>query len=164
VGVAATDLTRRLEALLEPEAERNGFELVAVEQAGGRHTPIIRVLLDRPEGINLDAICAANRWVGDAIDADDPLGRPYTLEVSSPGVDRPLRRLSDFERFAGEEATVKARVASGSRSTWTGTIGGVDGTDVLLDVDGEHIRIAYDDVLKARLKGAVSFNTERSAD
>ena len=90
--MAITDLAKRLEELLEPIAEKNGFELVAVEQAGGRKAPVIRVLLDREGGVNLDAICEANRWVTEAIDEADPLSSPYMLEVSSPGVDRPLRK------------------------------------------------------------------------
>ncbi|TLM90374.1 MAG: hypothetical protein FDZ75_06265, partial [Actinobacteria bacterium] len=62
--MAVTDLAKRIEQLLEPLAEENGFELVAVEQSGGRRTPVIRVLLDREDGVDLEAICEANRWVG----------------------------------------------------------------------------------------------------
>lgn len=154
------DLARTLTDLLEPLAAQHGFELVAVEQAGGRHTPVIRVLLDRPEGLDIDAICAANAWVSEALDAADPISGPYTLEVSSPGVDRPLTKLADFDRFVGETVSVKAR-AHGSRGTWTGIIAGTEVSDVVLDVDGERVRIPFDDILKARLKGVVSFDRGR---
>jgi len=162
--MAITDLAKRLEELLEPIAEKNGFELVAVEQAGGRKAPVIRVLLDREGGVNLDAICEANRWVTEAIDEADPFSSPYMLEVSSPGVDRPLRKRVDFERFSGEAVTVKAKPSGEKRSTWTGTLVGLEGDDVVLEIDGEQVRVPYESVQKARLKGVVSFNRERGAE
>jgi len=158
--MAVTDIARALTELLEPLAEEHGYELVAVEQAGGRRTPVIRVLLDRQGGLDLDAICSANRWVGEAIDEADPISGPYTLEVSSPGVDRPLRTPEHFERFAGETVTIKSRPHEGHRGGWTGTLKGMEGTDVILEVDGETVRIPFESVHKARLKGVVSFNRE----
>lgn len=159
--MAMTDLAKRVEELLEPVAERHGFELVAVEQAGGRKTPVIRVLLDREGGVNLDAICEANAWVSETLDTEDPVSGSYTLEVSSPGVDRPLRKRADFDRFAGDTVTVKARPSGGARGAWTGVLLGMEGDDVVLEVEGERVRIAFDDVQKARIKGVVSFNQGR---
>ena len=136
--------------------------LPSSRRAAARH-PVIRVLLDREGGIDLDAICSANRWVSEAIDEADPMRGPYTLEVSSPGVDRPLRKREDFERFAGETVTVKAKPAGQGARRWTGTLVGLEGDDVVLDVDGETVRVPFDSVQKARLKGVVSFNRERGA-
>ena len=161
--MAATDIARTLTELLEPLAGSHGFELVAVEQTGGRRSPIIRVLLDREDGLDLDAICSANRWVSDAIDSANPVMGPYTLEVSSPGVDRPLRTREHYQRFAGETVTLKTKPHGGSRSTWTGMLRGIDGDDVILEVEGETVRIPFDSVQKARLKGVISFNTEGGA-
>ena len=155
--MATKGLTDRVTELLEPEAARHGFELVAVEQAGGRGTPVIRVLLDREGGIDLDDITVANRWISSTLDAADPIGGPYMLEVSSPGIDRPLVRLTDFDRFAGQTATVKARQRDG-RGSWTGTIVGTDGEHVVLDVEGEPVRLPFEDITKARLKGVVDFS------
>ena len=160
--VATTKVAERLEALLEPEAERNGFELVAVEQAGGRGVPVIRVLLDRETAIDLEALTSANRWIGEVLDNDPSLSGPYTLEVSSPGIDRPLRKPQDFQRFVGEKATVKF-FSGGHRRSLTGAIASADDESVTLDVDGEAHRITYTDITKARLKGVVEFGPEGSA-
>ncbi|HET6352474.1 MAG TPA: ribosome maturation factor RimP [Coriobacteriia bacterium] len=163
--MAKTDIARTLEELLEPVAAAHGLELVAVEQAGGRKSMILRVLLDCEGGISLDAICEANAWINDAIDEADLIGGPYTLEVSSPGIDRPLRKPSDFERFAGETVTVKKTARPGEgRLAWTGVLVGLEGESVVLDVDGERVEIALDSVQKARLKGVVDFSRERGAD
>lgn len=157
-GVAMTELAARIEALLESSAAEHGLELVAVEQAGGRKTPVIRVLLDREGGIDIEELARANQWISAVLDEAEPIHGPYTLEVSSPGIDRPLRRPEDFERFAGQTATVKTRSREG-RGAWTGTIVGMEGGDIVLDVDGEEVRIAFDDMTKARLKGEVDFGS-----
>jgi ribosome maturation factor RimP len=157
--VTKTDLVGRLTALLEPVAADHGYELVAVEQAGGKGTPIIRVLLDREDGLTLDAIAAANEWVSEVLDAEDPVKGPYTLEVSSPGVDRPLVKRADFDRYAGESVNVKV-VAGEKRRSWHGVLLGMEGDNVVLEVEGERVEIAYETVQKARLKGVVDFGRE----
>ena len=153
------DLIERLTALLEPTALDNGYELVAVEQAGGKHTPVIRVLLDREGGLSLDAIAAANRWITEILDAEDPINGPYTLEVSSPGIDRPLVKRADFDRFVGEEVHLKV-LASEKRRSWHGVLLGNEGDDVVIEVEGERVKIPYETVQKARLKGVVDFGRE----
>jgi ribosome maturation factor RimP len=156
------DLASTLTELLEPRAAERGVELVAVEQSGGRHTPVVRVLLDCEGGMNIDAICEANSWVSEVLDEADPISVPYVLEVSSPGVDRPLRTREHFERFVGETVSVKTRAAGHERGSWTGTLVGLEGDDVVLDVDGERVVIPLESVRKARLKGVVCFNSEGS--
>ncbi len=160
--MTATELIDKLETALDAEARSHGLELVAVEQTGGRRQPVIRVLLDREGGIDIDTIAESNRWVSQIVDAEPGLAGPYVLEVSSPGIDRPLKKPADFERFTGETATVKTRTADG-RATYTGRIAGADTSGIVLEADdGEH-RIAYDEIAKARLKGAVDFGSGRSA-
>jgi ribosome maturation factor RimP len=151
-----SDLVSKLTSAIEPLAAVHGFDLVAIEQAGGRGMPVIRVLLDREEGIDLDAIASASSWVSEAIDEAEPFSHPYTLEVSSPGVDRPLTKRDDYVRFAGQEATIRTE-GDDSRKTWTGTIRGVDDEAVRLDVDGTEVAIKFDTIQKARLKGVVDF-------
>lgn len=151
------DLATQLEELLAPSAHEHGTELVAVEQTGGRGVPIIRVLLDREGGIDIESLTVANDWISNVLDSAAPLQGPYTLEVSSPGVDRPLRSLEHFERFCGETAVVKVRGADGVRSSYTGTIVRVEPAAVVLLVDGEEVAIPFGDIQKARLKGVVDF-------
>lgn len=158
--MTTTDLAASLTELLEPEAEARGFELVAVELAGGRGTQVIRVLLDREEGTDLDAIGSASRWVSDLLDSADPISGPYTLEVSSPGVDRPLTKLRDFERFSGSEVRMKV-VRGEKRASVNGVLAGVEGDDVVVDTGGEHVRVPFVTIQKARLKGVVDFGKGR---
>lgn len=155
--MATVDLVSKLEELLEAPAVANGYELVAVEQTGGRHSPIIRVLVDREGGIDLEALTVANAWVSKLLDEVEPIPGPYTLEVSSPGIDRPLRKLADFARFAGETVTIKTR-NRGGRATWTGQILRVDAENIVLDIDAEEVVISHSDISKARLKGVVDFS------
>lgn len=150
-------LAEQIETLLEPEAARQGVELVAVEVAGAVRQPLVRVLLDKPGGITLDDIVEANRWIAAILDDEDPVPSAYTLEVSSPGVDRPLRKIEDFERFAGSTASLKTAPIDG-RGKFVGTIAGTDGDTVLLEVDGATVRIPISAVQKAKLKGEVDFS------
>jgi ribosome maturation factor RimP len=151
-----TELEARLEAALAPAAHSHGFELVAVELAGGHAQPILRVFLDKDGGVGIDDICQANEWVSALLETDEPFEGPYTLEVSSPGIDRPLRKDADFERFTGSVATLKTRPIDG-RTRFTGTIEGVQGDVVVLDIEDELVRIPFSDVRNARLKGEVDF-------
>jgi ribosome maturation factor RimP len=155
-SVRDTGIEERLEAALTPAANSHGLELVAVELAGAHAQPILRVFLDKEGGIVLDEICEANEWVSALLDEAEPFDGPYTLEVSSPGIDRPLRKLEDFERFAGSTATLKTRSIDG-RTRFTGIIESVQDDVVILDVDGEPVRIPFGHVRNARLKGEVDF-------
>jgi ribosome maturation factor RimP len=156
-------LAERLESQLTPRAAEYGLELVAVEMAGGEHQPIVRVYLDREGGIDLDAICEANSWVSDELERVQELGGAYTLEVSSPGIERPLRKLDDFERFAGRTAAIKTRPVEG-RSSFTGTVDGVKGEDVLVTADGTQYRIPVGSIKKAKLKVDIDFDEEGSGE
>ena len=158
--MTTTDLATRLTDLLEPEAEAHGFELVAVELVGGRGTQVIRVLLEREEGTDLDAIGSASRWVSDLIDDADPMSAPYVLEVSSPGVDRPLTRLRDFDRFTGQDVRMKV-LRGEKRASVNGVLLGVEGDDVIVEVDGERVHVPFGTIQKARLRGVVDFGKGR---
>jgi ribosome maturation factor RimP len=119
--------------------------------AGAGNAPIVRVFIDRACGIGIDDLVSANAWLAPILDEVDELSDSYTLEVSSPGIDRPLRKLADFERFAGVEAKVTTSQPVGERKHFTGMLEGVEGEHVLIDVDGTTYRIPYATVSKARL-------------
>ncbi len=148
---------QKLIDILESEALSNGFELVDVEFSGSGHSGTIRVFLDKEGGLTLDDIVAANKWVDGVVEADEPFAGSYTLEVSSPGIDRPLRTRRHFERFAGEQAKISSEKVTG-RAHWTGTLQGMDGDDVLIEIDGETHRIPMDKIKKAHLKGRIVMN------
>lgn len=149
--MAGKDVGSRVSALLEIESARHGLELVAVEVVGS-HRPTIRVFLDREGGIDIDAIAAANRWISATLDADDPVKGAYTLEVSSPGIERPLVKIADFERHIGAEAHVKTGVPIDGRSKFTGTITEVDGDTVVLTDEKGTYKLPHAAIAKARLK------------
>lgn len=150
------DITARIVALLEPLATDHGLELVAVEIVGQAGSPIVRVYLDREGGINIDDIAKANSWISDALDAEDIVKSAYTLECSSPGIERLLRKTTDWERFTGHMVVVKTTRPIEGRSTITGTIAGLDSDEALVAVDETTYRIPLDAVRTARLK--VDFN------
>jgi ribosome maturation factor RimP len=156
------DLEGALNALLEPMASDNDLELVAVEVVGHAGSPVVRVLLDSTsgDGIGIDAILSANTWVSDALDAADLISTHYTLEVSSPGIERPLRKRSDWERFTGKDATVKTNRPIEGRKTFTGRIEGLVEEDVLLAIDDTTYTVPLDAIRKANLKANFGSNDE----
>ncbi len=153
--MAGTGLADRLSGVLGREAAVNGVELVDVEIAGASHAPLVRVYLDRDGGIDIDTIAAANRWVAPLLDEQPELRDRYTLEVSSPGIDRPLRSLADFERFAGQRAEITTSQAVAERKRFTGVLEGVQGTDILIATDDGTHRLSHGSITKARLKATV---------
>lgn len=140
------ELRRRIRDLVEPTVQRLGFDLVAVEWAGG----VLRLSLDGPEGIGADQCVAVSRRLSLLLDEADPIQGSYTLEVSSPGMERPVERLEDFRRFAGYR--VKVRLLPGHpRRRYTGTIKGAEGEEVVLEVDGEEHRVDHESIERAHL-------------
>jgi len=162
--MASPDLATTLTALLESRAEEHGLVLVTVEIVGHKMEPTVRVYLDREGGIDIDAIAAANAWVDEALENVEELSSTYTLEVSSPGIERPLRRLVDFERFAGSKADIRTDVLVDRRKRFPGTIAGVEGSDVLIDVEGTTYRVPHDAISKARLRVTIDFGQEGKGD
>ena len=152
----STTEQRLLDAI---EARNPGsVEIVTVEVTGARKSPTICVYIDTPEGVTFDEITEAQKWINALMDELDPFPGAYTLEVSSPGIDRPLRTPEHFARFVGQRAYVKAKEAIDGRSAWTGTITAVDADAVTLEVDGVSFTVPFAKVKKANLKGEVSFS------
>lgn len=147
-------------AALEPRAAAEGIEIVTVEVVGSRKSPTIRVYLDTPEGITFEGISAAQTWVNEIMDELDPFPGAYMLEVSSPGIDRPLRTPEHFERFAGEDVYVTTAEPIEGRSRFNGTLLGFDAERglVRLSVEGSEAGIPLDAVKKAHVKGVIDFS------
>lgn len=143
---------------LAPRAEQEGVEIVTVEVAGAKKAPTIRVYIDTPGGVSFDELSSAQAWINDIMDELDPFPGAYTLEVSSPGIDRPLRTAEHFGRYIGETAVVKTAARINNRSSFTGTIESVDGDVVVLSCDGDSVSIPVDDMKRAHLKGTIDFS------
>ncbi len=135
-GKTAED--RRLLELLDPVAEAAGYEIVRLRLMGGEEARRLQIMAETPEGEMVVEDCARlSRAISEVMDAADPIAGEYTLEVSSPGVDRPLTRLKDFENYDGFEARIELdRVAEG-RKRFRGVLAGVEGDAIGIDLEGE---------------------------
>ena len=149
---------RALLSALEPLAASHYMEVVTIEVVGSRKAPTIRVYLDCEGGIGFDELSSAQEWVNAVMGELDPFPGAYTLEVSSPGIDRPLRTLEHFARFAGEKAQISLTEPHQGRAKWTGILAGVEGDDVLLDVDGLTEHLPLEQIKKAHVIGTIDFN------
>ena len=135
-GKTAEDV--QLLELLGPVAEAAGYEIVRLRLAGGEHRRTLQIMAERGDGTMLVQDCTAlSRAISEVLDAVDPISGDYDLEVSSPGIDRPLTRLADFETYAGYEARVELDRLAENRKRFKGVLAGVEGTDVAIDLEGE---------------------------
>ncbi len=147
----ATDLRDKLIALLEPELGTIGYELVELEYKPRGHNGLLRVYIDAADGVGLEDCAKVSRRVSSLLDVEDPIPGAYDLEVSSPGLNRPLRTLEHYRRFAGEKVKVQTvRPIEGQRR-FKGMLRAVDDTTLQLEVDGEEREIPLDLVERASL-------------
>ncbi|OYU68627.1 MAG: ribosome maturation factor RimP [Alphaproteobacteria bacterium PA2] len=128
----------KLLELLDPVVEATGYEIVRLRLMGGEHARRLQIMAETPSGdMNVEDCAIVSRAVAEILDAADPITGEYTLEVSSPGVDRPLTRLKDFATFEGHEARLELdRVAEG-RKRFKGVLAGVEDDQVAIDLEGE---------------------------
>lgn len=155
-------LTHKEQSLLdalEPRATAEGIEIVTIEIVGAKKAPTIRVYIDTDHGVGFDELSNAQSWMGDLMDEIDPFPGAYTLEVSSPGIDRPLRTADHFVKFAGEKCVVKTTGPINGRSSFSGELKGMDDDNVIVDVDGTVFAIPYTAVKKANIKGTFEFRS-----
>jgi ribosome maturation factor RimP len=137
--------------MVEPVVEALGYELVGIEYRGSTRHGLLRVYIDQEQGIGLDDCERVSHQLSALLDVEDPIDVPYDLEVSSPGLDRPLFRMRDFERFQGRRARIRMRVPQDGRRNFTGVLRGLEGGQLLLEVDNEIVRLAFGQIDQARL-------------
>jgi ribosome maturation factor RimP len=142
----------RIEKIIEPTVNNLGFDIVRVLLSGD-HNPRLQIMAEPLDGraMNVDDCAAISRAVSALLDVEDPVSSSYTLEVSSPGLDRPLVRLQHFERFAGYEARIETAMAIDGRKRFRGRLGGIEGDSVLLQVDKTEWVFPFPDIQKAKL-------------
>jgi len=146
-----------IDDLLQPGAEALGYELVAVELSGG-DTSIVRVYIDHKDGVTVSDCAKASRQFSAILDVEDPISNRYTLEVSSPGMDRPLAKPEHFIDVVGQDVKIKMNTLVNGRRRFTGEL--VEATDdfAVVEVDGEQTELLYDEMDRARLVPVYDFD------
>jgi len=149
--VAKAAIDRRLAEILTPVIEGMGFELVRVRLMGGK-SKTVQIMAERPDGrIEVDDCAEISTAVSAVLDVEDPIEDAYTLEVSSPGIDRPLTRLKDFETWEGYDAKLETAELIDGRRRFKGVLAGTEGDEVLINVDEGTIGLKFDWLSDAKL-------------
>ena len=160
-AIGSEPIAEQVRRVVEPVLEADGYELVEVEWQREGGSWVLRLYVDKPGGVTIDDCQAASRTVEPILDVEEVIEPSYALEVSSPGVNRPLRKPADFERFAGQKVHVKtygpvetapAAPGAGPRKNWTGTLRGFREGMVEVEVDGTLHRIPHEKIAKANLE------------
>jgi ribosome maturation factor RimP len=142
----------QLEPIVEPVVEAAGFRLVRLRLMGGK-TKTLQIMAERPDGqMDVEDCARLSRALSEFLDREDPIDGEYVLEVSSPGIDRPLTRLTDFSRWSGHEAKLELGAADANgRKRFKGMLLGLDGNDVVIDVDGQRLKFPFRGIAEAKL-------------
>ena len=142
-------MRERLIELLEPLIRHLGYELWELELSD--RNGVLRLYIDSPEGIDVDDCAVVSRAVSEKLDEADPIPGEYTLEVSSPGLDRVLRTQQHFERFVGEQVSVEMKQLVNGRRKFLGKLLQVSVKDIQLEMEGEQFELALANIQKARV-------------
>jgi len=149
--IAKAAIDRRMAEIITPVIEDMGYELVRVRLMSGKET-ILQIMADKPEGgIEVDDLALINQALGAVLDVEDPIVEEYTLEVSSPGIDRPLTRLKDFDMFEGYEAKIETEELIDGRRRFKGELAGVEDDEVLINVAEGTVGLKFDWLSDAKL-------------
>jgi len=146
-------IQERVQEIAERVAIDHGLELVHCEVAGPENKPIVRIFIDKPNGVTHEDCSAVSQYLGTILDVEDFIHAAYTLEVSSPGLERGLYKRADYERFAGNPAKLKTRSLVNGQRNFRGRLLGVDDNNVLFeDRTSGHVRIPLEAIVKANLE------------
>ena len=149
--IAKAAIDRRIHDIIAPAVEAMGFEIVRIRFMGGK-TKVVQIMAEKPEGgIEVDDCAEISNTVSALMDVEDPIESEYALEVSSPGIDRPLTRLKDFERYAGYEAKVATTELIDGRRRFSGTLQGVEEGEVLIEIAEGIVGLQFDWLSDAKL-------------
>ena len=149
--IAKAAIDRRMAEIITPVIEDLGYELVRVRLMGGK-THTLQIMAERPAGgMEVDECARISTAVSAVLDVEDPITEHYTLEVSSPGIDRPLTRLKDFEAFEGYEAKIETSEMIDGRKRFKGVLAGVENNEVLINVEEGTIGLEFDWLADAKL-------------
>ena len=143
---------QQIQALLEPTIEAMGFELWGVEYLSQGKYSVLRLFIDGEQGITVDDCAAVSGQAGSLLDVEDPITGEYTLEVSSPGMDRLLFKLEQYPGYVGEVVDLRLRSAFEGRRKFRGILKGIEGEDVVLHVDDHEYLLPYSAIEKARVQ------------
>src|SRR5690606_31118367 len=158
-GAKVADTSTDIAELLSPTVPARGLDLLGVESLPAPGGAVLRLYIDRPgadpmaegQGVGIEDCEAVSREVSAQLDVEDPISGNYTLEVSSPGVDRPLFTLAHFQRFLGEQAKVGLKLSQEGRRRLQGRIASIDGDTITFEVDGQPFAVPAGNIDKARL-------------
>jgi len=152
VSTGTEKVLAAIEEYAEPLLESMGIELVEMQFRREGHGWVLRLFIDKAEGgVTIDDCAAVSREISTWLDVEDLIEYAYHLEVSSPGLERPLKKVKDFQRFAGREARVKLREPLDGQKVFIGTIDSVDEEKVVLVSDGKPVDLMFENISKARL-------------
>ncbi len=144
-------VTATIQGFAEPLLADMGMELVEIQFRREGHGWVLRLFIDKEKGVNIDDCAAVSREISAYLEVEDLIDHAYHLEVSSPGLERPLRKREDFTRFAERLARIKLREPINGQRVLIGTLLGLEGETVLLEMDKETVRIDLENIAKARL-------------
>lgn len=146
-------LVEQIEALITPSLAAMGFELVQIKFLDGKNQQTLQIMCERPDGsINIDDCADISRQVSAILDVEDIIAAAkYRLEISSPGIDRPLVKLADYQNFLTHTAKVETVLPIKGRKRFTGTLKAVEGEDIILTVDGQDVTLPFADIQSAKL-------------
>lgn len=139
-----------IRALLAPVVEAMGYELWGLEYLQGRGA-VLRLYIDKPEGITVDDCSLVSHQVSGVLDVEDPIPGEYNLEVSSPGMDRPLFELEQYARYVGEEVQFRLLAPVAGKRRLKAPLQAVEGDDLVVEVEGEVVRVPFTQVDRANL-------------